>query len=120
MRDRGGVVNTAIAIGCGTGIVMSQDPTLLASNGGAVTLTKDWAKYLLRRMGFVKRRGRAVSQTDIEMEQLFSDLNLCGTKPAILSLIPKYSDNYITKLSLPTFPQPLTSLYQSNYMKLEY
>ena len=58
--------------------------------------------------------------TNIEMEQLFADLNLCGTKPAILSLIPKYSDNYIPKLSLSTFPQPLTSLYQSNYMKLEY
>ena len=58
--------------------------------------------------------------TDIAMEQLFSDLNLCGTKPAILSLIPKYSDNYIPKLSFPTFPQPLTSLYQSRYMKLEY
>ena len=55
--------------------------------------------------------------TNIEMEQF---LNLCGTKPAILSLIPKYSDNYIPKVSLPTFPQPLTSLYKSNYMKLQY
>ena len=44
LRDRGGVINTAIAIGCGTRIVISQDPTLLASNGGGVTLTKDWAK----------------------------------------------------------------------------
>ena len=58
--------------------------------------------------------------TDSEMEQFFTNLSLCETKPAILSLIPKYSDTYVPKLSLSTLPQPLTSLHKSDYMKLEY
>ena len=58
--------------------------------------------------------------TDSEMEQFFANLNLCETKPAILSLIPKYSDAYVPKLSLCTLPQPLISLHKSDYIKLEY
>ena len=80
LRDRGGVVNTAIAIGCGTGIVMSQDPTLLASNGGGVTLTKDWAKYLLRHMGFVKRRGSTKAEVAIEDFEAIKELYLLDIK----------------------------------------
>ena len=52
-RHRGGIVNTAVAIATGTGIVMSQNPSLLVGDG-KVELIKDWAKYLLSRMGFVK------------------------------------------------------------------
>ena len=61
----------------------------------------------------------ASKPTDSEMEQFFANLSLCETKPAILSLIPKYSDTYVPKLSLSTLPQPLTSLHKSDYMKLE-
>ena len=46
---------TAVTIATGTGIVMSQNPSLLVGDG-KVELTKDWAKYLLNRMGFVKRK----------------------------------------------------------------
>ena len=53
----GAVVNTFIAIGCAEGIVMNEGSNLLARNGGHVVLTKRWAKHLLGRMGFVKRRG---------------------------------------------------------------
>ena len=62
----------------------------------------------------------ASKPTDSEMEQFFANLSLCETHPAILSLIPKYSDTYVPKLSLSTLPQPLTSLHKSDYMKLEY
>ena len=40
----------------GTGIVMNNDTNLLAANGGLIDLTKQWAKYLLSGMGFMKRR----------------------------------------------------------------
>ena len=62
----------------------------------------------------------ASKPTDSEMEQFFANLSLCEIQPAILSLIPKYSDTYVPKLSLSTLPQPLTSLHKSDYMKLEY
>ena len=47
LRLNGGVVNTAIVIATGEGIVKDHDSNLLCENGGHITLTKDWAKYLL-------------------------------------------------------------------------
>jgi len=39
------------------GVISSYDTNLLAENGGLINITKDWAKWLLGRMGLVKRRG---------------------------------------------------------------
>ena len=58
--------------------------------------------------------------TDDDMELFFKNLSLCGTKPAILSLIPEYSNNYIPNTSLSNFPEPLTSLQKPDYLKLNY
>jgi len=58
--------------------------------------------------------------TDTEMEQFFNNLSLCGTKPAVLSLVSPHSDVYVPKISLPTFPQPLTSLRNPDHCKLSY
>ena len=44
---------------CGGGakeILMKIDRTRLAEHGGHLNLTRDWAKFLLMRMGFVKRQ----------------------------------------------------------------
>ena len=41
---------------CAEGVVMHHDSNLLAINGGHITISKDWAKSLLCRMGYVKRR----------------------------------------------------------------
>ena len=54
------------------------------------------------------------------MDAFYEFLSECGRKPAILSLIPKYSDAYMPEASLPEFPQPLQLLYQSEYMDLQY
>ena len=35
-------------------------------NGGHIVLTKSWAKSLLSRMGFVKRRGTTTAKTDVK------------------------------------------------------
>ena len=55
LRENGAVVNTAITIACARGVVKNVDSNLLECNGGHISLTKHWAKYLLERMGFVKR-----------------------------------------------------------------
>ena len=44
LRKNGVIVNTAIVIAFGDGIVRSKDANLLAINGGSITLSKDWAK----------------------------------------------------------------------------
>ena len=57
LRKRGCVINTQIVIAVRQGILLNKDANLLYSSGSSITLTKDWAKYLLKRMGLVKRKG---------------------------------------------------------------
>ena len=45
IRDAGGIINTAIVIAAGLGIVKNVNPGLLECNGGYVVLKKSWAKY---------------------------------------------------------------------------
>ena len=61
VRDAGGVVTTSITIAAGTAIVRRSDRNLLAENGGPITLTTNWAKSLLYRLNFVKRRGSSAA-----------------------------------------------------------
>ena len=42
------------------------------------------------------------------------------TKPAILSLIPGYSNHYVPNISSPQYPKPLSSLYDPSFLKLNY
>ena len=57
LRERGGVINSKIVISSAKGILLSQNRTSLSEFGGHITLTVSWAKSLLRRMNFTKRRG---------------------------------------------------------------
>ena len=57
LRDVGGVINTAIVRAAAAGMVKRKDPKLLVVNGGHISLSKDWARYMLQRIGFVKRKG---------------------------------------------------------------
>lgn len=54
-HEAGGVVNSEVAIAA-VGIVWKKDSNLLAQNGGHSILTRDWARSLLGRMGFIKRK----------------------------------------------------------------
>ena len=66
LRREGVVINSDVAIAVGTGIVMNSDANLLVANGGHIDLTKHWAKYLLSRMGFVKRRVNSKAKVTVE------------------------------------------------------
>ena len=55
-HEAGGVVNSEVAIAAAMGIIRKQDSNLLAQNGGHIALTRDWARSLLGRMGYVKRK----------------------------------------------------------------
>ena len=60
----------SVAIGVGEGILISK-------NAGFSTdiLTKEWAKYLFKRMGLVKRKGTTKAKVDVdkffEVKRLF-------------------------------------------------
>ena len=50
-------MNSRIIISAAKGFLIAEDRTLLAENGGPITLTKAWAVSLMKRMGLVKRKG---------------------------------------------------------------
>ena len=70
VREGGGVVTTAIKVAAATAIIRKADRNLLAEHGGSITITKDWAKSLLFRINFVKRRGSSTAK-----EQFVIDVN---------------------------------------------
>jgi len=48
--------HTAVVMVSAEGLVLHHDSNLLTSNSGHITISKDWAKSVLHRMGYVKRR----------------------------------------------------------------
>ena len=62
LRATGAAVNTAVVIASAEGILLSKDANILKR----ITLTKDWAKSLLIRMGMVKRRVSSKAKVDVE------------------------------------------------------
>ena len=66
LHEAGGAVNCAIARASAMGIIRRKYSSLLACNGGPVVLTKDWSRYLLKRMHFVKRKGNTKAKVSVE------------------------------------------------------
>lgn len=64
IRNNGCVVNSSITRSIGKGIVLATDKSLLSENGGQINITKSWARSLLNRMNFVKRKGSTACKSD--------------------------------------------------------
>ena len=70
-RVNGGVINNVIVMGAAEGIVQKQQPSILKAHGGAVDISKSLAKSILRRMGFVKRKGtRTVKRLPADFDDI--------------------------------------------------
>ena len=67
VRERGGVLTTAITMASATAVVRHEDRNLLLENRGSIDITANWAKSLLYRMGFVKRRGTTTIKIAIQI-----------------------------------------------------
>lgn len=63
---------------------------------------------------------RTSKPTVAELDLFFTSLSIAGSKPAILSLIPKYADKYIPKILSSEFPLPMIELHKPEYLKLSY
>ena len=57
IRSAGGTINVATVRSGATAIVLKYARHRHVTHGGSIDVTKDVARSLLRRMGFVKRRG---------------------------------------------------------------
>lgn len=55
-----------------------------------------------------------------EIEKFFEDLSLCPSKPAILSIIPPYDDNYIPSILTDVYPKIMSDLYNAELLNLNY
>ena len=85
LRSRGTTINTAIVLASAEGIIMYKDANLLST----ITLTKGWAKYLLKRMGFVKRKSTSKSKVTVEnFEDLKEDFLLVIKQVIAMDEIP--------------------------------
>jgi len=56
LRKVGGSVNSVIILAAANGIIAAKEKRLLCEHGGHLELSKSWAKSLLQRMGYVKRK----------------------------------------------------------------
>ena len=56
MRLTGRVISTAITEAGAEGIINARCPGKLQCEGSDICIGKDWAKSLMRHMGFVKRK----------------------------------------------------------------
>jgi len=59
---KGGAVMTDVAIADAIGIICRKGSNQLAKNRGHIALTRYWARSLLGRMGFVKRKATTKRQ----------------------------------------------------------
>jgi len=62
-----------IVIAIAQGIIMNEDANSLSCNGGGINLTTDWAKSLMTRMGFVKRKACSKAKVDVSQFQKLKD-----------------------------------------------
>jgi len=50
--ERGGVITTTITMAAAMAIVRRSDRNLLSENGGSISITPNWAKFLLAQQFF--------------------------------------------------------------------
>ena len=79
LREHGCPINTHLVIAAARGITQAMDRTRLVEYGGPATLSTSWAKSLLKRMNFTKRRASTkyshpVDELEKEKEAFLSEI----------------------------------------------
>ena len=57
VRRSGGCISTKLVLAGTTGLLKSAKPPILVEHGGSITIDKSWARSVLDRMGYSKRKG---------------------------------------------------------------
>ena len=72
----------SVVIGGAQGILLYKDANFLADSekGTEIKLSKDWANYLLKWMGFVKRKACSKAKVDVEWFEEVKEGFLLGVK----------------------------------------
>lgn len=84
LRIAGGVVNTAIIMAAANGIISAKDVTLLTSHGGNIEINKEWARSLLRRMKYVKRKCSNAGKVSLPNFEMIQEVFLADISAEVL------------------------------------
>lgn len=63
IRANGGPVSTRLVLATATGLFRKANPPVLSEFGGSVKLEKTWARSVLQRMNFTKRKGTKATKS---------------------------------------------------------
>ena len=69
MRSHQAVINCHVVLGTARALLLKNNRAMLSDFGGPISLQKEWARSVLQRMGFSKRRATSTSKvkpTDLE------------------------------------------------------
>lgn len=97
-------MNTSIAVAAAEGLLLSRNRSLLIQFGGSISLNKPWAKSLLIRMGFVKRKATnagKVSPTELEslksefLDRIKSAVTEFGVPPQLVFNVDETAINLV-------------------------
>ena len=97
--------------------------SMLACISSASDISSDTLRHLspLHHLLHLNHLTEVVSiPTTEEMSTFFRSISSVSSKPAILALVPSYSDAYIPKSLDVDLPLVLTDLYKPDYLKLNY
>ena len=71
VQKSGGSVSTKLVLAGTKGLLQGAKPPILAEHGGTLTLDKTWARSLLDRMGYTKRKGtKGVKNRPDDMDEI--------------------------------------------------
>ena len=74
LRAAGGVISTSVVMAAARGIILSKNRALLQEYRGHISIEKSWARSLLIRMKFVKRKGSTAAKLPpADFEQVKSE-----------------------------------------------
>ena len=84
LRKNKAIVNTSIVMAVAEGVLLSKDPSKLGSNGGQIVITKAWAKSILGRMGYRKRKGTNAGKISLTHFEEVKEYFLADIKAEVL------------------------------------
>ena len=64
-HSTGGMITTIVVLAAGEAVVWPHNKKLLHNDGSPIKLTRHWAKSLLDRMCFVKRKATTSAKVDL-------------------------------------------------------
>ena len=70
-RKAGTPVSVSVVLAAAEGVITARNRSLLLKYGGHIELSRPWAVSLLRRMGFVQRRGSTQTKASLSDQQIF-------------------------------------------------